>query len=216
MTAMARRSSHRRLRLAAGLLSLVFCAWCAGLFVFASRMPDRVPAETRRTDAIVVLTGGSGRLRTGIDLLLANRAKRLFVSGVYRGVDVTQLLAVLKQRPDDIENRISLGNAVDTLENALETAAWMKEMGYTSLRLVTAAYHMPRSLLEFQAAMPDVAIEPHPVFPDTFKQDNWWAWPGTTALTITEYNKYMVAWLRQQMMVFDPDTLPRTMERPPT
>ena len=70
-------------------------------------------------DAIVVLTGGSGRLRSGLDLLLADRARRLFISGVYRGVDVTQLLALLKQQPDQVENRISIGNAVDTIENAL-------------------------------------------------------------------------------------------------
>ena len=139
---------------------LVLGAWTAGLIAFAASVPSRGSASTERTDAIVVLTGGSGRLRAGLDLLLAGRAERMFISGVYRGVDVSQLLALLKQRPDEVENRIGIGNAVDTIENALETRHWMQGQGYSSLRLVTAAYHMPRSLLEFSSAMPGMRIEP--------------------------------------------------------
>lgn len=182
---------------------LVLGAWTAGLIGFAASMPSRGAASPDRTDAIVVLTGGSGRLRAGLDLLLAGRAERMFISGVYRGVDVSQLLALLKQRPDEIENRISIGNAVDTIENALETRHWMQGQGYTSLRLVTAAYHMPRSLLEFSSAMPDTRIEPHPVFPEHVKQEYWWAWPGTMALMVSEYNKYLVASLRHRVKLLD-------------
>jgi len=85
-------------------LILLF-AWGAGLFTFAAKIPDRVTAAHKQTDAIVVLTGGSGRLRAGLDLLLGERAEHLFISGVYGGVDVRQLLAILKQRPEDIETR---------------------------------------------------------------------------------------------------------------
>ena len=180
---------------------LMLAVWGAGLLSFVSDIPERGAESELQTDAIVVLTGGSGRLRAGLDLLLADRARRLFISGVYRGVDVTQLLALLKQQPDQVENRISIGNAVDTIENALETKIWMRGQGFSSLRLVTAAYHMPRSLLEFQDAMPDIRIEPHPVFPEHVKQEYWWAWPGTMALTVTEYNKYLVAWLRRNNRV---------------
>jgi uncharacterized SAM-binding protein YcdF (DUF218 family) len=182
---------------------LMLAVWGAGLLSFVSDIPERGAESELQTDAIVVLTGGSGRLRAGLDLLLADRARRLFISGVYRGVDVTQLLALLKQQPDQVENRISIGNAVDTIENALETKIWMRGQGFSSLRLVTAAYHMPRSLLEFQDAMPDIRIEPHPVFPEHVKQEYWWAWPGTMALTVTEYNKYLVAWLRHNIRALD-------------
>lgn len=187
------------------LVLAMLVAWTGGLIVFADAIPKGVEDPARETDAIVVLTGGSGRLRAGIDLLLADKARRLFVSGVYRGIEVTQLLAVLKQRTDDIEARISIGNAVDTIENALETAAWMRENDFKSMRLVTAAYHMPRSLLEMRDVMPDVEIVPHPVFPDHVKQDEWWAWPGTAALTASEYNKFLLAWVRHRIKDFDPD-----------
>lgn len=200
------RSRDRRSgRFVLTALLVLLVVWTGGLFLFAETIPDAVEDPETHTDAIVVLTGGSGRLRAGIDLLLADRGDQLFVSGVYRGVEVTQLLAVLKQRAEDIEDRISIGNAVDTIENAIETAAWMKENRYTSMRLVTAAYHMPRSLLEMHDMMPDVKIVPHPVFPDHVKQDEWWAWPGTAALTASEYNKFLVAWLRLRIKDFDPD-----------
>lgn len=185
----------------AGLLGLFFVIviWVAGLFAFASNIPTDVAEPNIKTDAIIVLTGGSGRLRTGLDLLKTNHAEQLFVSGVYRGVDVDQLLKVQKQRPEDVENRISLGDAINTRENARETAEWIRVNNLTSLRLVTAAYHMPRSLLEFEDVLADVKIAPHPVFPDHVKQSEWWAFPGTFALTVTEYNKFLLAWTRQSL-----------------
>ena len=69
----------------------------------------------------------------------------------------------------------------------------MRQEGFHSLRLVTASYHMPRSLLEFSRAMPEVHIIPHPVFPERVKQERWWAWPGTASLIVAEYQKYLLA-----------------------
>ena len=185
----------------ASLFGLIFAfvIWTAGLFSFASNIPTDVAEPDMKTDAIVVLTGGSGRLRAGLDLLMTHHAEQLFVSGVYRGVDVDQLLKIQKQRPEDVENRISLGDAINTRENARETAEWMRDNNLSSLRLVTAAYHMPRSLLEFENVLADVKIAPNPVFPDHVKQSKWWAFPGTFALTVTEYNKFLLAWTRQSL-----------------
>jgi len=61
---------------------------------------------------------------------------------------------------------------------------------------VTADYHMPRSLLEFRRAMPDVEILVHPVFPDQVHRSIWWRSPGTASLLIGEYNKYLLALAR--------------------
>jgi len=169
-------------------------AWLAGLVWFASMIPKPGPGYAGNTDGAVVLTGGSGRLDEGLRLLSAGRANRLFVSGVYRGVDVAALLRLARQTPGSLECCIMLGySADDTVGNARETAVWMKSQGYKSLRLVTASYHMPRSLLEFRRLMPDVELVPHPVFPARFKQSQWWLWPGTAGLIAREYNKYMMA-----------------------
>jgi uncharacterized SAM-binding protein YcdF (DUF218 family) len=189
---------HRR-----GLLYLaIACAtlvvlWCAGLLIFATLMPEAVDEARARTDAIVVLTGGSGRLRQGLQLLADKQARKLFVSGVYRGVDVAALLQVSQHSPEELECCVFIGyEADDTRGNAAETAAWIRDQKFLSLRLVTATYHMPRSLLEFRRAMPTVEIIAHPVFPETFKRADWWLWPGSASLVISEYVKYLIAALR--------------------
>src|SRR3546814_5646529 len=111
--------------------------------------------------------------------------------------DVRQLLDLSQHSPEDLSCCVVLGYEADnTRGNAVETAAWMKDQGFTSLRLVTATYHMPRSLLEFRRLMPNIEIIPHPVFTEHFKRDDWWMWPGSSSLLITEYTKYLGAMLR--------------------
>lgn len=183
------------------MLSLCLGAvWTGGLFVFAEALPNQPDRAERRTDAIVVLTGGSGRVDEGLDLLAANKGKKLFVSGVYKGIDVKHLIQLFRRDPRALEDRVGIGTAEDTIANAEETAAWMRANGYESMRLVTGAYHMPRSLLEFHQALPGVDIVAHPVFPPHVKQEEWWAWPGTTALVVGEYNKFLMAWTRHRVM----------------
>ena len=185
-------------------LASVFLAglWAIGLIRFVGDIPAEVADRASKTQAIVVLTGGSGRVNEGLKLLDQDLAARLFVSGVYRGLDVRKLLQLARRSPGELEARIGIGNAVDTIENASETAAWAQRHKVTSLRLVTGAYHMPRSLLEFRHAMPGTTIIPNPVYPDHVKLDEWWAWPGTTALFISEYNKFLMAWVRHRSQRF--------------
>lgn len=191
-----RRGGHFIRRLIVLALGLALM-WLAGLVRFADSIPQSVDQPARRTDAIVVLTGGSGRLDEGLNLLEQNMAERLFVSGVYQGLDVKTLFQMFQRNPRELEARIGIGTAINTKGNASETAAWIKAQGYKSLRLVTASYHMPRSLMEFRSAMPDTDILAHPVFPEHVKIDRWWLWPGTMGLIASEYNKLMFAWLRQ-------------------
>ncbi|MTJ79839.1 MAG: YdcF family protein [Telmatospirillum sp.] len=171
--------------------------WLAGLLWFATDVPLQVTDPDTPTDAIVVLTGGTERLETGLALLRQKKAKKLFVSGVYRGIDVAELLRLSRQKPDEVECCVVLGHTADnTAGNATETATWMRAEGYRSLRLVTANYHMRRSLTEFRHAMPETIIIAHPVFPDKVKSDQWWLWPGTAHLIATEYTKFLAAQVR--------------------
>lgn len=194
-----------------GVPAAIFLAfailWLGGLVWFASVIPGDVVDSESETDAIVVLTGGSLRVQSGLALLAAGKAKKLFVSGVYHGTDVTALLRVSRQSPDSVACCVVLGYAADnTLGNALETAAWMRQENFHSMRLVTANYHMPRSLLEFARAMPDVRIIPHPVFPELLKQGRWWSSSGTASLIVAEYQKYLVALIRPLGFFGDSET----------
>jgi uncharacterized SAM-binding protein YcdF (DUF218 family) len=170
-------------------------AWLGGLLWFAT--PPAADTRAAATDAIVVLTGGSLRLQSGIDLLREGKGRKLFVSGVNHQVDLDDLLGVSGNAPDWALCCVVLGHQADnTFGNAQETAQWIRRQGFRSLRLVTAWYHMPRSLLEFDRAMPAIDIVAHPVFPDQVKQERWWAWPGTAALLVNEYVKYLGALAR--------------------
>ena len=186
-----RRSGARRLGAA---LAVVLLALGAGFAGFLDRVPRRVEDAATRTDAIVVLTGGSERLPAGLALLEAGLADRLFVSGVYSGVDVATILDLDAQTPATLACCIDLGHdARHTVGNARETALWMAAGGRVSLRLVTAAYHMPRSLVLFRRAMPETAIVPHPVFPGGVRIGAWWRHPPTFVLLAGEYAKYLVS-----------------------
>lgn len=189
-----RRRGRRWIVALSCLVAVAAVAWLVGLVWFVGQIPREVGDLGRRTDAIVVLTGGSLRLETGFQLLSQNMAEKLFVSGVKKGVPFDDLLAVSALTPEDMECCITLGYmADDTGSNAVESAAWIGANRLTSIRLVTSGYHMPRSLLEFRRTLPQLEIVPHPVFPDRVMLDDWWRRPGTGSLVIVEFNKYLLS-----------------------
>jgi uncharacterized SAM-binding protein YcdF (DUF218 family) len=184
---------ERRFRPVLAALLAIGAFWLFGLVWFARGLQPP-PASPEATDAIVVLTGGSERLAAGLDLLGQGLAQKLLVSGVPRGVGIADLVAGTGVSPETVACCVALGhNADNTIENAEETSAWLAAEGFRSLRLVTATYHMRRSLVVFYRAMPGVRIVPHPVYPAGFKEREWWRWPGTLSLTVSEYNKYLAA-----------------------
>jgi uncharacterized SAM-binding protein YcdF (DUF218 family) len=194
---MRRGILRRLLGLAASLIVALALFWLVGLWRFAASLPTEIVDSDRQTDAIVVLTGGRLRFESGLQLLTAGKAKKLFVSGVHPGIDVAELLRAARLPPEGASCCIELGHSADnTIGNARETADWMKAEGFHSLRLVTANYHMPRSLLEFSRAMPDVDIVPNPVFPDLLRNQPWWRSPTAASLIASEYDKYLATMVR--------------------
>jgi uncharacterized SAM-binding protein YcdF (DUF218 family) len=174
---------------AAGVVTTMLL-WVVGLlwFVLSSLT---MASDPSRTDAIVVLTGGRLRLEAGLDLLGAGRAQKLFVSGVNPHVDRVELMRVAGHADDEDLNRVVIGHDADnTLGNARETTGWMQQEGYSSLRLVTSWYHMQRSLLEFQRAMPQTRIVAEPVFAG-HEGEAWSGWIDVGMLTVSEYDKYL-------------------------
>lgn len=203
-------SEPRRRRRAGGLgpvngtLVLALALWYAGLIWFVDSMP-RQPLSgrqlERQTDAIVVLTGGSGRLAVGLDLLAQGRARALLISGVHKDVALPDLQRIVPDFPARLADRITLGyRASNTSGNAAETAAWMRARGFSSLRLVTANYHLRRSLLELRRALPEVTIVPHPVMPEGLSLDAWWRDAESARLILAEYHKYLLALGRSLVM----------------
>ncbi|WPZ34993.1 YdcF family protein [Thalassobaculum sp. OXR-137] len=200
------RSQERRVGalgwLVLAVLIGVFAVWTVGLVRFVDRLPRVAEASPQKADAIVVLTGGSRRLDEGVALLETDAAPVLFVSGVDERVDGKGIRSLLDdgdtRLPDKlIDCCLVLGHgATDTIGNARETAIWMAVGDRTSVVLVTSNYHMPRAMLEFAHAMPEVRIIPHPVIPPDVRLDSWYRYPGTLALLANEYSKYLFATAR--------------------
>lgn len=174
----------------------MFVLWLVGLGVFVATSLWRHTDQSTPTDAIVVLTGGRLRLETGLQLFAAGIAKKLFISGVNQRVDRAELLRALGAVPERADCCIVIGHAAEnTFGNARETAAWMRAEGYQSLRLVTSWYHMPRSLLEFERAMPGTTIVAHAVFAHRIEAESWGGWYAALLLVVGEYDKYLLAWM---------------------
>ena len=166
-----------------------------GFVRFVQHLPEPTN-DQRTTDAIVVLTGGGERISAGLSLLQAGKARRLFVSGVHRGVGVGELLRLdrgARSADRDLADRIDLGDtAGDTFGNSVESVAWMRANRFTTMRLVTADYHMPRALIEFRMEAPDLTSVPSPVQP-LKATGHWWTDRAATDLLLAEYGKYLVA-----------------------
>lgn len=177
-------------------LCFALLLWIIGFFWFFASILNEDIDEQTSTDAIVVLTGGTKRLQAGLELLADNKGRKLLISGVNRGVDIEEILRTY-QVPARLTCCIEPGySASDTTGNADETANWMNWEGFSSMRLVTSNYHMPRSLLEFKAVMPNVTIIPHPVVPDAMHAKGLSARWMTIRLVAREYTKYLLARLR--------------------
>lgn len=162
------------------LLASIALLWTLGLALFASTLPS--PAGDIATDGIVVVTGGSGRIQRGLDLLRRNRARRMLISGADRRVRPAEL-AVAYRAPRRLFDRIDLGyDSVDTRSNADETATWMAKHRFRSVRLVTNDWHMRRARFELARALPgDIDI-----VTDAVRSE-----PGLTTL-VSEYDKYLL------------------------
>ena len=173
----------------AGLLALLL----AGFLWFLAQVPEEPASPVRRTDGIVVLTGGAERVETGLRLLESGSAPRLLVSGVAARLTLQELARAHAREPSALSGRVTLGHAAaTTVGNAAETAAWARANGLRSLRVVTAGYHMPRALLELHRALPDAELLPHPVGPASLREGA--LGPARAArLHLGEYVKYLLA-----------------------
>lgn len=163
------------------LAASIALVWVLGFGWFMLSLPGA--ADARPTDAIVVLTGGPGRLDRGIDLLRAHAARRLLISGVDPDVGAHQLAEEYRAPPALFTCCIDLGHeAVDTRSNAEETRDWVRRHGYRSVRLVTSDWHLRRARLELAHALgPEVVVVGDGVAGDP-----------RPLLLLAEYNKYLL------------------------
>jgi len=141
-------------KLARYLAAVLFLAWALGFVWFATLLPQPSPDVT--TDAVIVPTGGAGRIDRGLEVLAAGRAKRMLVTGVDPEVTADEFAAQFGVPEVKMECCVTLGFlAVDTRGNASETAEWVIRNDISSLRLVTTDWHMRRAAGELNRTLPE-------------------------------------------------------------
>jgi len=173
-------------------IALLVLAYAIGFLVFATTLPQ-TPDRLAKADAIVALTGGDARLDAAVSLLETGAGKRLLITGV-NSTTTKNELKQLAHGGARFECCADLGfSAVNTRGNASEAAIWTRAHRYHSLILVTAAYHMPRSLAEFGARMPGIKLVPYPVQPDDVDLNDWWRDGHALRLLQVEYVKYLAS-----------------------
>jgi len=163
-----------------------------GFVAFVAALP-RQPVRIDHPDAVVALTGGDARLNAAVALFEGGVGRRLLITGVH-ATTTKQELKSIAHGGRRFDCCADLGfSAANTHGNAAETAAWTRAHGYRRLVIVTASYHMPRSIAEFSAEMPGVKLEPWPVEPDGVDLQTWWRNPHALRLLQTEYVKYLAS-----------------------
>lgn len=163
------------------LIALGLLTYLIGYALFAVMLPQ--PAGDERTEAIVVLTGGSGRLDRGFELMQRGLSRQMLISGVARTVKPEELAEVYHVEPSLLACCITLGReAFDTRSNADEVAHWLDRRHVRSIRLVTNDLHMRRAKYELSKRVgAEIAIVPDAVPTQADFQ----------AIFI-EYNKYLL------------------------
>ena len=163
--------------LAVVVLAVLFVSFAVDTFSFRQRQI--------KTDAIVVLTGGRGRVEEGSRLYRADQGRWLFLMGVDPSVRKSDLF-----REPTGDGVVLEKVSRNTLENALYARELILKHKVSSIRLITSRYHMERAILIFRNTLPkDIAIYPHPVDSRNLHEE-WWNHGGSIRLLFTEFYKY--------------------------
>jgi len=173
----------------ARFFSMLLLLYMLGFIIFSVTLGR--PAGRERTQAAVVITGGSGRIERGIEVVARGDARRLLIAGADPLVAKRDLVERVGGKARLFDCCVDLGSeSVDTRSNAEEAKRWLDRRGYKSFRLITSDWHMRRARYEFRR----VLGEGYEVVPDPVRSQ-----PRFTTL-FGEYNKLL---LRRIAVLFE-------------
>ena len=124
-------------------------------FYYLSKIPENLIDDYSKNniEGVVVLTGDSNRISSGLKILKNGVGERLLISGV--NSKITNLRIRSLYANDAFSNNL-FDCCVDidrisknTFENSREAYLWSRNFNYKNLIIVTSDYHIPRVKLEF-------------------------------------------------------------------
>lgn len=134
-------------------------------------------------EALVVLTGGRGRVEAALHQIEIGFSGPVLISGVHPSVTKDILLEGRTFTPEQTA-QIELDYVAQTTrQNALVVQEWARQKGVMDVGVVTSHYHMPRSRWLFSLFAPSLTMVPLAVV------------PGAVAMSVLvkEYLKLLVA-----------------------
>lgn len=166
----------------ARFLSFLVLLYALGFILFGVTLGRPAKAEVR-TDATVVITGGSGRIEHAMTVLADGKTDRVLIAGADPSVTKRDLIERLKIKARLVRCCVDLGSeSVDTRSNAEEAQRWLARRKVKSVRLITNDWHMRRAAYEFSRVLEGKyklvkdAVRTEPSFATLF----------------AEYNKYLL------------------------
>jgi uncharacterized SAM-binding protein YcdF (DUF218 family) len=161
---LSRTSSSPAGQIVRAVSFLIVFGLLAGFAGYSGHVSALSTPEEVEADAIIVLTGGEGRLQTAVRLLESGAGERVLISGVNPSVSEEAVRTTSNIDPDLFACCIDLGrDAADTIGNAREAVVWADANGFERIIIVTSDYHMPRAILELRALMPEHDLIAWPV-----------------------------------------------------
>lgn len=125
--------------------------------------------EDHHADCAVVLTGGVGRVREGVDLLAQKQVSKLILAGVYSSSRFEEIFPLWPyygsvNKKDVILERRSQ----TTYGNAQQALSLVEALRCRDVILITSNLHMPRAYRTFRAIFPEsIPIYQRAVLPGT-------------------------------------------------
>ncbi len=137
----------------ARFFSLIVLLYALGFILFGVTLGRPAKAEVK-TDAAVVITGGTGRIEHAMKVLEDRKAKRVLIAGADPLVTKKDLVDRFDADARLVRCCVDLGSeSVDTRSNAEEAQRWLARRQYESVRLITNDWHMRRASYEFRRSL---------------------------------------------------------------
>lgn len=112
-------------------------------------------SQDHKADCAIVLTGGAGRIREGMNLLSQRQIKKLIISGVYPTAELRQIFPEWpiygELDPDDVILERRSGT---TYGNAQQSLVLIEALHCKDAILVTSGLHMYRARKTFEGVFP--------------------------------------------------------------
>lgn len=108
--------------------------------------------EDVTADCAVVLTGGPGRIREGLDLIYRGQVKKLIISGVHPSAEWRDIVPQWEYYSGvSLDDIVLEKRSTTTYGNATQTLPLAEAMHCQSIALVTSTLHMHRAFRTFKS-----------------------------------------------------------------